>query len=244
MDLSLLQISQGPASNSLHSKILPQQLRLSFTISNSVSHLKPYQSPLICAPYSRPDSASPNPRQVSSWAATPHLSCQIRNDNLLESPQLCDHPVLGRRLVSLAGASGSSLWLTQLRPSRAASRESRLAGVLPAAGRGLAGRSHPSVARRRLTRSRPFKGFRLSRGGATPLGWRVAETSKLFPSCQLLSSPQDCQHYSLRSLYTRSGPHHGARLADTPLSSPLLGRASGNTGVGRAPGVPRADAAG
>lgn len=111
------------------------------------------------------------------------------------------------------------------------SRELRLGGVLPAAGRGLAGRSHQPVSWRRLTHpSLPWRPDHLKDsdfpgGGAMSVGWKVAGTSKLFPSNQLLSSLQDRQHYSLRSLYIRPGHGHGARLVGTLLPIPFSGRA-------------------
>lgn len=106
-----------------------------------------------------------------------------------------------------------------------------MGGVPPAAGRGLAGRSHQSVSWRRLTHPslprRPdhLKDSDSPGGGAMSVGWKVAGTSKLFPSNQLLSSLQDRQHYSLRSLYIRPGHGHGARLVGTLLPIPLSGRA-------------------
>lgn len=194
--LSLLQIPQVLASNSLHLKILPQQPRLLSRISNSVSdpqtlsvtlNLHSPLPPKLRLHNSR--GAPPPPQPNAGLKPGSHPSPPLPG-SLLERPQLCDPPEIGRGLARLLGPLGLASGSPSSSPEP--THEPRLAGILPAAGRGLAGWSHLPVARRRPTRP-PFASARnllkdsdSLGGGATSLGWRVARTSKLFPSNQLL----------------------------------------------------------
>lgn len=140
--LSLLQTPQVPTSNSLHLKILPQQLRLHPRFRIQSPTPKPYQS--LCAPHSHPESASaalgvrrrlPEPRAGLRPGRAPHLGCQARSRHTRGFATL--QRWAGASLASrgpLAPASGS--------PSSAPSRAA--IGWDPARrGARLAGRSRP-----------------------------------------------------------------------------------------------------
>lgn len=148
-------------------------------------------------------------------------------------------------------ASPGPLGLASGSPSSAPepSREPRLAGMLPAAGRRLTGRGHPPVSRRQPTRP-PFpctpvllKDSDSPGGGATSRGWRVVGTSKLSFKSATVLAPTSSTLLS-ETLYTRPAVRHGARLAAAPPSPSFPGGPGRATSGGRVPGVPRADAAG
>lgn len=107
-------------------------------------------------------------------------------------------------------------------------REPRLAGVLPAAGQGLAGWSHQPVARRRPT-GPPFpyspdllKDSDSPGGGATSRGWSVARRQNRF--LQLSHCPlSKIVSIALWDTFIPGEDARG-RLLGTPLPTPLSGR--------------------